>query len=308
MIISSIDIGSNTVLMLIANVSLSDKKVDTIKNFYRVPRISKGLVKGQNISEGKINELINILKEYETIIKSYKCNDVIVVGTNALRIASNSAYIKNKIKEMFNWNLKIISGDEEARLSFLGAIYSYNHINENKVVIDIGGGSTEIVYGNLREIIFKKSYNFGVVSLTEKYIKSSVPTKEELALMQKELDFVFSELPQYIPINIFPIAVAGTPTTLSCIKQNIKLYDEKIVENSSLSIKDINSIIKNLEKMTSSDIKDKYGQVVDGREDVLLSGTLILKSFMESLKLNKITVSNKGLRYGVLIDYINKLI
>ncbi len=303
MIVASIDIGSNTVLLLIARI-LNNNIVETIKNYYRAPRISKGLISGNKISDDKISVLIDVLSEYKNITEHYGCEKILIVATNAFRIASNSIEISNLIKEKFNWNLKIIDGDEEARLSFLGATYEYK-INE-KVVIDIGGGSTEIIYGTEEKIIYKKSFPVGVVSFTEKYFKNHLPDLNEIENIKKDLKKIFNELAHLIPSQIFTIAVAGTPTTLSCIKQNIRVYDEKLVDNSLITYEDINEIALKLSKMPAQQIRNEFGQVVEGREDVLFTGTLILLTLMEILKLSKITVSNKGLRYGVIIDYINK--
>jgi len=304
MIVASIDIGSNTVLLLIARILDNNNFIETVKNYYRAPRISKGLISGNKISEDKISELMNVLAEYKIITENYKCEKIFLIATNALRIASNAKEISNIIKKKFNWDLKIIDGDEEARLSFLGA--TYNFTNSEKVVIDIGGGSTEIVYGTDEKIIYKKSFPVGVVSFTEKYFKNHLPNFNEIGNIKKDLREIFNELTHFIPFKTFTIAVAGTPTTLSCIKQNIKVYDEKLVDNSVITYEDINEIALKLSNMTAEQIRNQFGQVVEGREDVLFTGTLILMTLMEKLELNKITVSNKGLRYGVIIDYINK--
>lgn len=304
MIVASIDIGSNTVLLLIAKISFDNNFLETIKNYYRAPRISKGLISGSRISDNKISELMNVLSEYKTIIENHQCEKVFLTATNALRIASNSKEISEIIKNKFNWDLEIIDGDEEARLSFLGATYNYDY--HQKVVIDIGGGSTEIIYGIEDKIIYKKSFPVGVVSFTEKYFKNNLLDSYEIDNLKKDLKEIFSELTHYIPPKTFTIAVAGTPTTLSCIKQNIKEYNEKLVDNSVISYEDIEKISLQLSNMTPKQIKNNFGQVVEGREDVLFTGTLILKTFMEILELDKITVSNKGLRYGVIIDKLIK--
>ncbi|MDH7605976.1 MAG: hypothetical protein QHH13_13835 [Melioribacter sp.] len=305
MIVASIDIGSNTVLLLIARIFDNNNFIETVKNYYRAPRISKGLILGSRISEDKIFELMNVLSEYKIITENYGCEKIFLIATNALRIASNAKEISNMIKKKFNWDLKIIDGHEEARLSFLGA--TYNFTNHEKVVIDIGGGSTEIVYGSEEKIIYKNSFPVGVVSFTEKYFKNHLPNFDEIENIKKDLRKIFNELTNFIPCRTFTIAVAGTPTTLSCIKQNIKVYDENLVDNSLITFEDINEIALKLSNMTAEQIRNQFGQVVEGREDVLFTGTLILMSFMEILELNKITVSNKGLRYGIIIDYIKEI-
>ncbi|MEG8947382.1 Ppx/GppA phosphatase family protein [Rosettibacter firmus] len=305
MIIASIDIGSNTILLLIARINLEKAKLETIQNYYRAPRISQGLLENGNISSEKINKLLNVLEEYKSIIEQYNCSKVFIVATNAFRIANNAKEILDLIKIKYNWTINIIDGEEEAKLSYLGATYEYS--SKEKVVIDIGGGSTEIIYGQNDEIRFKKSFPIGVVSLTEKFIKNEIPTETEIIKLTNELNEVFKILDN-IPKKIFTIAVAGTPTTLSCIKQNIKNYNEQLVDNSILTYNDVTNIADTLASMSGMQIKEKYGQVVEGREDVLFTGTIILKTIMEKLELEKITVSNKGLRYGVIVDYMKNLL
>lgn len=304
MTIASIDIGSNTVLMLIAKVDKHTKSIETIQNFYRAPRISKGLIKGKEITNNKIDDLLKILEEYYNIVSSFNCEHVIIAATNAFRIASNSKEICELINKKFGWFVNTISGDEEARLSFIGATYSLPNSETMKTVIDIGGGSTEIIYGANNNILFKKSYPIGIVSFTEKYLKNN--TIEEINFISKEISLVLDDMKDQIPKRTESVAVAGTPTTLSCIKQNIKVYDEKLVDNSILTLDDIEKIIARISFMKSSEIKNEFGEVVNGREDVLLTGSLILKSFMKKLELEKIIVSNKGLRYGLIIDYLTK--
>lgn len=304
MTVASIDIGSNTVLLLIAEVD--DKgNVKSKLNLYRAPRISKGLTADNYISKEKIAALKSVLSEYHSVISDYNCKHVYLVGTNALRIANNSFEIIKEIKNDFGWDIKIIAGDEEARLSFLGATYHLKS-SDAKIVFDIGGGSTEIIIGNDTTITFKKSFHTGVVSLTERFLKHNPPTDEEIFMATDRLTKLFSEIKLDKTTDYNVIAVAGTPTTLSCIKQNIKIYDEKLVDDSILTINDVQEISSRLSTMKSEQIAGEFGQVVDGREDVLFAGTLILINIMKVLRAEKMIVSNKGLRYGVIVDQLKK--
>lgn len=302
--IASIDVGSNTVLLLVA--SISDAKLKPLVNKYESPRLGKGLQIGGEIREEGIKHLLKILKDYKNIINKHECTHVILTATNAMRIASNSQSIISRIKDQLAFNVKIIQGDEEARLSYLGASSSFNNLEE-KTVIDIGGGSTEIIFGNNKELFFKKSFQTGVVSLTEKYIRSFPYSEESVKSAEHELKNIFSELNSNIPSDVSTIAVAGTPTTLSCIKQNIKIYDEQKVEASTLESSELIELTKVLQNLSGNDIKQKYGQVVAGREDVLFAGALILNYLKKILKIDKILVSSRGLRYGNIIDYINTI-
>jgi exopolyphosphatase / guanosine-5'-triphosphate,3'-diphosphate pyrophosphatase len=303
MIIASIDIGSNTVLLLISEINFINLEVKSVKNYYRVPRISKGLLPGEPISSKKIDELLTILKEYKKICREFAVQKILPVATNALRITSNSAEIISIIKNELDIEVKIIEGHEEAQLSFLGAVFPIGN-NVNKTVIDIGGGSTEIIFGNNDNLLFKKSFQIGVVSLTEKFLFKEQKTVDDIIRTEFYTKEILDELSSQIPYGVETIAVAGTPTTLSCIFQEIKIYNENRVENSILTYENVCSIIDEIYPLSEQEMSERYGQVVEGREDVLLAGCIILKVFMEKVGLKKITVSNKGLRYGVVIDYM----
>jgi exopolyphosphatase/guanosine-5'-triphosphate,3'-diphosphate pyrophosphatase len=306
MTIASIDIGSNTILLLIAEYDKNKGLLTPVLNIYRVPRISENLKFSHVISDAKIIKMWNVLQEYNSLIQRYQCYKTFVVATNAFRIASNGAEIANKIFKQFNWDVRIIDGNEEARLSFLGTLTQSNDLN-NYSVLDIGGGSTEIIFGNRQEIFFRKSYSIGVVSFTEKYFKHNPPLNDEIEKMNEDIRINIKELADSQLVNNNLVAVAGTPTTLSSINQGLKIYNDNLVDNSILTRDDILGITKIISKMKSDDIKQVYGQIVEGREDVLLTGCIILINVMDILNIEKIKVSSRGLRYGVLVDFVRRL-
>jgi exopolyphosphatase / guanosine-5'-triphosphate,3'-diphosphate pyrophosphatase len=302
--IASIDIGSNTVLLLIA--SIENGKLIPIVNEYRSPRLGKGLKIGGGILDDRIDYLLEIMADYKALFEQYKCGKIIITATNAIRIASNSDKIINRIDKELGIKVIIIPGDEEAKLSYLGASSSMSSLEE-KIVIDIGGGSTEVIYGNNSDILFKKSFQTGVVSLTETFLGDYPYREKALKNVENHLTKTFSLVEKKIPHYLSTIAVAGTPTTLSCIKQNLKTYDEKKVESSVLYKDDMKLLFNNLSRMSGKDIKRKYGDVVNGREDVLFAGLLILHHFMKLTSIDRIYISSRGIRYGNIINYMNNL-
>lgn len=309
MTIASIDIGSNTVLLLIVQFDPHTGSIFTVTNRYMTPRLSEGLHIGEKLKQSKIDSLFEILSDYKRISSENKCANVLIRATNAFRIASNAAEIINLISNKYSPDVKILSGDEEARLTFLGTAFPLS-ANKYKTVIDIGGGSTELIYGNATEIFYKKSFDIGVVSLTEKFYSKLPATKESLKNATEYIDNIFIELSDLIPPGIETIAVAGTPTTLSCMQQGMKIYRDELVDNSTISTVSVMSIINQLANMKKEEVAIKFGEVVNGREDLLLAGSQILHTIMEILRLENIIVSSKGLRYGTIINYLieNQLI
>lgn len=296
--VASIDIGSNTVLLLIAEVSNSE--IIPILNEYRIPRISSGLANNGFISKESIERLFEILNEYKSIVDEHNCEKIIINGTQALRVANNSEQIKREIKQRFNFDLNIIPGETEALYSFKGALSSFTDSN-NYAMIDIGGASTEIVYGNRNEIFFRKSYPIGVVTSKEKFLKSNPPIVDELNYFVKELENVFTELSQLSLYNSSIIAVAGTPTTLSALKLGITEYSESKIEKSILTLSDLEYFISEFNKLNYEEIENQFAPIITEREDVILAGTMILLHLMKMLNKNELFVSGRGLRYGAIL-------
>ncbi len=302
--LSSIDIGSNTVLLLIADFNIKNYSLTTILNRYEIPRLSRNLENEGIISQNSLEKFFNILKYYKQEVKKRGCTKVITKATNAMRMAKNSDEIIKEVKEKFGINIEVISGEEEARLSYLGSTSNSN--SERNVVIDIGGGSTEIIYGNLKQIIYRKSFPIGAVSLTEQYFHSFPVETNTLNQVKEDLILEFKEILQSIDIidsNI--ISVAGTPTTIAAVEQNLDFYDEMKIENYVISYESLSTFVNSVSKLRPEQILKKH-PFVKGREDVLLAGSIILKVILNILGASKTIVSGRGLRYGILIDYILK--
>ncbi len=304
MIVASIDIGTNTVLLLIAKIQSGSNKIITVENQQKIPRIGEGLTLHSPITEKKIKELFTVLDEYSNIIKKHKAEKIFVTATNPFRIASNSFEIVEEIRNRYDFEVNIVSGEEEAELAYWG-VEDYLAKNKRNVVIDIGGGSTELIFGTKDHIEIRKSFPVGVVSATEKFLTSDPPTLGEVIGLSHFLANSFSSLNK-IPAPNKGITVAGTPTTLACINQNLKEFYEPLIEGTWLHESEIKKTIDSLSILTYEQILKKHKKVVEGRNDVILAGALILIYIMQTLGLEKLVVSSRGLRYGVLKKYFQQ--
>lgn len=302
MIIASIDIGTNTVLLLIAEADETSLEITPLLNEYKMPRIGRGLKLNENIAVDRIEKLFTVLSEYKSIIIKYNVDDVLVTATNALRIAANSTEIAERIKKQFSWNVNIISGKTEAEFAFLGAV-PVSSKNKSILVIDIGGGSTELILGKENNIEYRKSFHIGSVSATEKYLKNSPPLDRELSELKIELETIFTEIKnKYAPDLTY--SIAGTPTTLFCMINEIKNFDDSIVEGGILKHEDIVKLIQELKKLSPKEIRIGYGKIMQGREDIILSGSIILLNIMKLLNLSEVIVSSRGIRYGAIVSFL----
>ena len=300
--IASIDIGTNTAILLIAEIKF--RRIITLRNEYRVPRIGKGLDSNKHISDIKIKELIQILSEYKDIIKTYNCEVVLATGTNAFRIASNALEIVQTVKDRLGIQIDIVTSLVEAEYSFLGAVSDYNNEDNDCLVIDIGGGSTELISGEKNKIKYINSFQTGVVSGTESFFKHDPPLLSEINNFNNFLSRTFINID--ISQNVKAIAIAGTPTTLACIQKGLNVYNEDDIEGAILKKIDVFGLKEELSHLSSEQIKEKYVKIVSGREDILLAGTIILAKLMELLNLTELIVSTKGIRYGVIVKYMNR--
>ncbi len=295
--IASIDIGTNTVLLLIAEINNSE--LIPLHEEFRIPRLGKNLSKKLLIDEKSQLELIKILNEYKNIAFEFGVEKVICVGTAVFRKSVNSLDVIEKVTNETNIPIKILSSEQEALITYLGGISNFHEFfDKDFYVIDIGGGSTEIISGNLNEIKFLKSYDIGAVTLKDLYL-DSFPYKIKLETINKILEDIFTD--DFTFRNSIVIAVAGTPTTLASIYHKQKVFDEKQVDKTYLNIIFINDLIAKFYQLSPEQIANEFSSVVKGREDVILPGTIILKFLLEKLKTDGFYVSVRGIRYGLII-------
>jgi len=297
--ISAIDVGTNTILMLVAEIT-HQGEIIPIQDFHEIARLGEGLNQNSTISSQAVERAIKILKTYSDFSNSFGVEKIYCVGTAVFREAKNSAEVIEKIRNETGIDVNIIDGEFEAFLSFIGTISDNNY----SVVLDIGGGSTEIITGEGENIQFRKSLPIGAVKLTEKYFKGHPPNIKELNLAYQN---IVNELRQvdasHIKGKIY--AVAGTPTTIAAVVQGLKKYDKNKIENFLLTNEKIIWAKEKFLQMSIPEIINKL-YVPPKRADVILAGTLILEKFCELFNLPSIIVSDKGLRYGIAKYFYRK--
>ncbi|MGB9770832.1 MAG: Ppx/GppA family phosphatase [Candidatus Kapaibacteriota bacterium] len=299
--IAGIDIGTNTILMLIAEVN-NNGGVYPIADYHSIARLGEKVNETGVISKQGLERAIGILAEYKKIVEQYSVDFVACVGTSALREAKNSSDVIQKINNHAGFNVDIIDGELEAYLSFIGTVEDTSY----SVVLDIGGGSTEIVAGEQEKIVFRKSINIGAVRFTEKFISSHPPSEDGIEKIKQECRLHFSKISKdLIRGNVY--AVAGTPTTIVSVLLGLKEYDKTKVDNYHLTIEEIRKAKEMFVSLSIEDIVTKL-YVPRLRADVITAGTLILETFCEHFNLSHLIVSDKGLRYGLVKYYARKLL
>ncbi|MGR3293849.1 MAG: Ppx/GppA phosphatase family protein [Candidatus Scalindua sp.] len=299
MLRASIDLGTNTCLMLLAEVESGQiKKV--LGDYARFIRLGEGVDKTRNLKPEAIERTLKCLAEYKKIISeaSVLPGDVVCVATSQARDASNGEAFFDKAEEECGFRFSVLSGKDEARLSFMGSLLSGMDAS-HYAVVDVGGGSTEFV--TVQE---DRSMDLGSVRFTERYLKSDPVTDEEFTKCLDKIDNKLEELMDWrssIPADMQMLAVAGTATTLASWHLRLKEFDAKRVEEVQLTKDDLHRMVEDLKSMSVAERREQVG-IEPKRADVLLAGAMIMWRTMVRLNFPNCSVSSRGLRYGVLMD------
>lgn len=296
--IAAIDIGTNTVLLLIADVD--DTGIITPLAYeQRIPRLGKDVDTHRIISRAAFDRVASALREYKTLCDRLSTERIVAAGTSAVRDARNREDFIAYIKAQTGIDIEILSGDEEARLAYFGAVSGLTS-GDQITVLDIGGGSTEITVGTRGNIYDRVSLDVGSVRLTEKFFKHDPPTASELLQAREFITDSLRCLPHFDFTNSLTIGVAGTVTTLAALDQGLKHFEREKITNYRLTRQVVYTLLQRLQTMKVADIL-ALSSVTEGRADILTAGTLILHTFMELTGVKTIVVSERGVRYGLVL-------
>jgi exopolyphosphatase/guanosine-5'-triphosphate,3'-diphosphate pyrophosphatase len=298
--IAAMDLGTNTFLCLIAEGDRNGiTKVH--KDMAQVVRLGQGVGATGEFHPDALVRARACMTEFKKEIDLHKVDKVLAMATSAARDAKNGHELF-KIGTDLGIPIEIIPGEDEARITYQGATVGLSQNDKVSLVIDVGGGSTEFIVGQKNEILFAESLNIGGVRLTEKYIKSQpVPANEASQLraaIQEELKKVLPEIKKHQPERI--IAVAGTPTSIVAIE--VGGFDEKKVDGFFLTTERLRYWVQEFAQTSVEEKKTKYQ--LGGRADIIFVGASILLDALESLSMNGMYVSTKGVRYGVALEML----
>ena len=297
--VAALDLGSNTFLCLIAEVG-QNKILQVYADDVEIVRLGQGLSEGECFHPDALDRADKCLKKMSQLIQKHQPQVVLGMATAAARKAKNQEALF-EVGKKYGIPIEIIPGDKEAAITYQGAVSGLKDQNKNLLVIDIGGGSTEFIYGRGAQLVAAKSYNIGCVNLTEKFITSQ-PTKDED--VYKASDVIAQHV--YLASQLCPaefkideiLAVAGTPTTLAAAI--IGKFDPDLVDGYVLTLP---LLLDWKNKIQQSTLEQKMLLgIPSGRADVILIGILILIETLKKFKLNQITVSTRGVRYGIALE------
>ena len=302
MIKAAIDIGSNTCLLLVAELDHSNRIKKVLREEQRIPRLGRGVDAHGRLNQESISKLFQALTEYATIISSFGDKlQVLVTATSAVRDASNGKELVSEIHQRFGWKLNILPGWLEAEITFTGALSRLNSIpnDENVFVIDIGGGSTEVILGSKKSGIVKKiSLNAGCVRYTERFGGRDIKEQKEQ---------IFSELKSLLPSDFLNtgvqtmVGVAGTLTSLAAMEIDLTAWDAEKVNGMTFEIDQLNERVNRYLNLTPERLLETFPSVMNGRSDIFHAGLHIISGLFQILSMQNLVISVGGMREGTLL-------
>ena len=294
--VAVVDIGTNSTRLLLAEVDGST--IDELRRESIVTRLGEGVDATGRLGEAPQARVFAALDEYAPALEQADVRTAVM--TSAVRDAANGAAFAGAVRDRYGLDGRTLSGDEEARLTFLGATAARDPEDETPLlVIDIGGGSTELVVGARRAVAFHVSTQVGVVRHTERHIHSDPPEQPELEALAADARATFAELARE-PAGA-AVAVAGTATSCAAIDLELQPYDPAKVEGHPLDTDRLNEMLARLAAMPLAERRRVTGLHPD-RAPTIVAGVLILLEALRAFGLDRVQVSEHDILWGVALD------
>ncbi|HEY1956326.1 MAG TPA: Ppx/GppA phosphatase family protein [Polyangiaceae bacterium] len=295
--VAAIDIGTNTVLLLVAE---SDRgALRAVREEATITRLGEGVDLARKLAPAAIERTNACLMQYATIVRELGAERVAVVGTSAMRDAGGGDEVRARVRELFGVEARTISGEEEARLTFAGALSGLD-ASGRVAVFDVGGGSTEVVVGERGGSLASRSFDVGSVRLTERHVKSDPPTREEIDAMTRDAKSAFATDAQLFERarGLSPIGIAGTVTTLAAVALGLAPYDGGRVHGHVMPLEEIRSVVERLASLPLAERREVRG-LEPKRADVIVAGGIVVLAALDALGANAMRVSDRGVRWGL---------
>ncbi|WP_369902857.1 exopolyphosphatase [Bacillus manliponensis] len=292
-----IDIGSNTMRLVIYEKQEGGAYKE-IENTKVVARLRNYLIKGSLIEEG-IHILLRTLLQFQESTRFHKLSTVLCVATATIRQAQNQSTIKQLVEEKTDFTLRILSEYEEARYGYMAVVNS-TPFTEG-MIVDIGGGSTEVTYFKNREIVAYHSFPFGALSLRKQFVYKNMPTSEELEELRRYLWYQFQTLPWLKGKKLPLIAIGGSARNMVNIHQNLISYPISGLHLYKMAGKDIEDVKKHILKLSFAELQKLEGLAKD-RADTIIPAIEVFDMLVDITEASSFVLSRKGLREGVFYE------
>lgn len=301
--VAALDCGTNTIKLLVTDIDHAAGTQDDLVREMRVVRLGQGVDRTGRLAEEALARVFAACEEYAAVITDHDVSALRFVATSATRDADNADVFAAGVRERLGVELDVVSGAEEAELSFTGATRSLPAVPPPVAVLDIGGGSTEVVLGGESlgaGVRAARSLEIGSVRLTERLLPSDPPTPTEVATAGRVVDEALDTLPSYdVWLGDAPtlVGVAGTVTTMATLLLGLTAWDRERVHHSSFPVAEVHQLASRLLGMRVAE-REQLG-VPTGRSDVIGAGALILDRVLARSAAERLTVSDADILDGI---------
>jgi exopolyphosphatase/guanosine-5'-triphosphate,3'-diphosphate pyrophosphatase len=297
---ASIDVGTNTVLLLVAE--RRGGALAPLVERAEITRLGRGVDASGRLDAAAIRDTVAVLAAYAREARALGARDIVCVATSAARDAANGAEFFEAARAEAGLAPEVISGDEEARLVYASAWRDFGGEGGPLAVLDVGGGSTEFTYGTGPAAAGRTSLQVGAVRLTERHVRTDPISAAELAALRGAARDALRPLSRMsLPPGGRLVGVAGTVTTLSAVSQALERYDGARVHGAALSLAEAEALVARLAALPVK-ARAALPGMEPKRADVILAGALVVAEAMRATGFDRLTVSDRGVRWGLLHD------
>jgi exopolyphosphatase/guanosine-5'-triphosphate,3'-diphosphate pyrophosphatase len=292
--VAAIDLGTNTTRLLVADVD--DGRVDEVEARSEITRLGEGVDSRRRLLPLPIARTRNVLTDYRRRLESLGAERTLAVATSAVRDAENGEAFLGEVEWSYGFTTREVGGEDEADLTFRG-VTSDTRLERPTLVLDIGGGSTELVVAGPDGVSSRRSLDLGSVRLTERFLHTDPPTDGELGACASHVSLA---LPESLEVAD-AIGVAGTVTTFAAIELEMDVYDRKRVHGHRLMRETIERDVERLAGMPLAERCEVPGLHPD-RAPVIIAGGIIVRETLERLGLDELKVSERDILHGIALE------
>ena len=301
--VAAIDCGTNSIRLLIADIS--GGKFKEVLRDMEIVRLGQGVDENKSFHPDAINRTLAAVEKFRNQLAGRGVEKIRFCATSATRDAANRDLFIEGVRQILGVEVEVIPGEEEARLSFNGATKELLQSDAPFLVVDIGGGSTEFVYGN-KAVEFAKSVDIGCVRMSERHLKSQPVEMNQVAQAIIDIDKAIAQAAAVVPISTAKtlVVVAGTATTIAAAALELETYDRYAIHLSRIPAEKVHKVSAAFQAMTKSEIS-KLGFMHPGRVDVITAGSLVLSRVMAATGATEFVASESDILDGMAWSLIN---
>lgn len=306
--IAAIDVGTNTAQLLVADVR--DGEIERLHVAERFVRLGEGVDASGRIGDAALDRLCQALADHRATALDRGAERFVVGATSAVRDAANRDHVARRVREATGLTFDVLSGEEEATWSFAAACAPYDDLDGPCLVVDVGGGSTELVVGTApsrhaphyhRAIVDRVSLDVGCIRLTERCFSALPPSPDEVEQARRAIASALNDAPS-MPPGAAVVGTAGTASALACVDAGpSRPYDASTADPATLPADRVRHWSQRVVSLTVDHIRDLHPDAMEGRADVFPVGVLILNAVLDRADAPALRVSPYELRYGLLL-------